>query len=246
MPSRWHFFLDAHPSKVQWHHLHGALSGFFHHRSDGSTDFALTPPELGPEGASRVELRILSDHRLVVDRLVKGLEDARAEGGLLLGPRDRQKRVKVLSAPGAVTIGPLSLSEATSWAELREMSAPVNVFTVHYVTPTFSRDGNRQLPLPMPAMIERGLQRHWAAHAPRLAPVLKRDDLELVIEHLDGRTVTVRLDDNPWTGFVGEVRYRVVRGGRDEKQALGQLLQAARFTGLGSMVAYGFGTVDVE
>ena len=152
----------------------------------------------------------------------------------------------IRDSSGAVALGPLSLVEAMSWGELQSSAVPVQQFTVHFLSPYFSRKGNSQLPLPLPGSVVGSLERHWAAHAPVLATVLSRDQVELVIAHLRGETAQVQLDHDRWIGFVGEVRYEVARGGSSARQSLGTLLSAARFTGVGSMVAYGFGVVDID
>jgi hypothetical protein len=225
--------------------VHGALSHFFSHRDDGATDFALCPPEDGPEGSTRIEVRLLSDRREVVDRLIDGLDAANGRGGLFLGERDRQRKVRLLPPTGAVSMGALSLMEAVSWSELRTGAGSVSAFRMSFQSPTFFRRGSRQMVFPLPSSVLNSLRRQWVAHAPQLVPHELSDTSELLATQFSGQTVTVVLDRARWTGFVGEVDY--VLGGRSvaDERVVGCLLSAARFTGVGSMVAYGFGVVDV-
>lgn len=244
MPSRWHLLLGIRPGDVQMQQLHGALSQCFSHRPDGATDFALCPPEDGPEGCTRIEVRLLGDSRQVVDRLVDGLDAASGHGGLMLGSRDRQRRVRLLPPTGAVSMGSLSLVEAVSWPELSATAAPVSRFGVAFHSPTFFRRGNRQMVFPLPTSVLNSLRRHWLAHAPLLEPPQLSERCELLATDLRGETVTVVLDRARWTGFVGEVEYLMV-GSEEDARSVGRLLSSARFSGVGSMVAYGFGVVDV-
>lgn len=243
MPSRWQFSLGTDPRNVQWHQLHGAMSKILHHRDDGATDFALCPPELGPEGSTMVELRVLSDESLLVDRLMMGFEEAGNVGGLLLGPAECQVLVPFRTQLGVAN--PLSSVEMISWRDLRSRAAPTRKFTMHFLSPYFVRDGNAQLPWPLGASLLRSLHRRWVAHAGELAPPDPRG-VKLTVRHFRGETVDTTLDGDGYVGFIGETTYALERGGRAVELDLGRLLAAARFTGVGSMVAYGFGVVDVE
>ena len=124
------------------------------------------------------------------------------------------------------------------------MARPLRQFGLKFQSPTFSRRGNVQLPLPLPGSVVKSIERHWAAHAPGVAPRVPASQMEMDVVHLKGETLTVELDHDRWTGFVGEVHYLLRRGRAPEELALGQLMASARFTGVGSMVAYGFGVVE--
>lgn len=245
MPSRWHLLLGVRPQHIQMQQVHGALSHFFSHRDDGATDFALCPPEDGPEGSTRMEVRLLSDRREVVDRLIDGLDAANGRGGLYLGERGQQRKVRLLPPTGAVSMGALSLMEAVSWSELRAGAKPVASFGMSFQSPTFFRRGSRQMVFPLPSSVLNSLRRQWLAHAPHLTPDDLSDRAELLATRFSGETVTVVLDRARWTGFVGEVDYLMGGASSADQQTLGCLLSSARFTGVGSMVAYGFGVVDV-
>lgn len=246
MPSRWHLLLGVRPQHVQMQQVHGALSHFFSHRDDGATDFALCPPEDGPEGSTRMEVRLLSDRREVVDRLIDGLDAANGRGGLFLGERDRQRKVRLLPPTGAVSMGALSLMEAVSWPELRAGAKSAASFGMSFQSPTFFRRGSRQMVFPLPSSVLNSLRRQWVAHAPQLAPGELTERADVLATGFRGETVTVVLDRARWTGFVGDVDYRLGSGSEADEHIVGCLLSAARFTGVGSMVAYGFGVVDVN
>ena len=94
--------------------------------------------------------------------------------------------------------------------------------------------------------IVNSIERHWVAHAPTLVPPVTARNLKLDVTHLKGETVTVELDHDRWVGFVGDVHYALSSGQRAEERSLAQLISAARFTGVGSMVAYGFGVVETS
>ncbi len=225
--------------------MHGVISSVLGHRDDGATDFAICPPQLGPEDTSIIEVRLLDDDRLFIDRFVDGVTKMAQSGGFRLGPRERRRHVAVLPARGPVSVGVMSMVEAQSWEQLHHAAAPVDSFTANFLTPYFARQGRTTLPFPMPGSITRSLERHWAAHAGPLASTARVGPLELAIAAFEGGTMSVTMDRRTWSGFVGEVSYTVVSGSSSERIALARLLASARFSGIGSSVAYGFGVVDI-
>lgn len=213
--------------------------------ADGGSDFAVCPPEAANDGSTLVEVRLLRDDRAVVDQFLAGIVDLDRQGGMMLGKRSSQHRVRLQTQSGSVG-GPLvSLLEARSWHDLFSTAAPLQRFTLHFESPTFWRSGKRQLLMPLPASVLRSLQQRWASYASDLAPQL-RIRSEMTVTSFRGETVAVRMSSERWTGFVGEVQYELEHPTEHDVETLGKLMSAAHFTGVGSMVAYGFGVVAVE
>jgi len=245
MPSRWHLHLAAHPTSIHMHHLHAVISGCIGHSSTGTSDFALCPPEMAAENTTRVEIRLLRDDRELVDRFVDGVVRLDRSGGVRLGSEGSQRTVPILSPTTGLNTDSLSLIQAMSWAELRDLGRPTSEFTMHFLSPYFSRQGGVQLPVPMPGSVLRSLSDRWHALAPEFAPRVRFDSLGLAITDLRGETLSVALDRVRYTGFVGEVTYVAARANATGRLSLGQLLTAAPFTGVGSSTAYGFGVIEI-
>lgn len=245
MPSRWQLHLRIPARGLQMHHVHGAVSRWLGHTEVGVSDFALGWPQIVSDDITRIEIRLLRDDRELVDRLVEGVHTMQARGGLSLGPDGRRRKVPLESPRTGVPVGSLSLVQALSWEELSDCACPVDVFTVHFLSPYFSRQGRTQLPMPTAGSVVRSLSGRWRTVHPHTAPTVEMDRLGLEIDDLNGRTVHVSMNGVQYEGFVGEATFLVGTADRYQQLQLGRLLAAAPYTGIGSSTAYGFGTVDV-
>ncbi len=155
-------------------------------------------------------------------------------------------------------LGPAQLTAKMSWQELRHWPG-TRAWQVRFLTPTCARRRNRAFPLLAPDALARGLAERWQHLDPATAPELTwRGTGPVWVSDLDGHSEVqilsrrVRREDAPAreeeiiSGFTGRVRYVCDHGSDAEAACFGALLAFARFAGVGSHTAYGFGTVVAE
>jgi len=115
----------------------------------------------------------------------------------------------------------------------------------------FSRNG-RDLPLPEPVLIVRGLLARWNAFAPEVLRVGDEDAAALVgAVFLDEMTGTTRRTDiGPGlrqVGFEGRAELRLLRTASAQTcQVFAALARFAEFAGVGAQTTAGFGRVTVD
>ncbi|WP_045878929.1 CRISPR system precrRNA processing endoribonuclease RAMP protein Cas6 [Pseudofrankia sp. DC12] len=138
-----------------------------------------------------------------------------------------------------------------SYAELAQ-GTPARHARLTMTTPTFfARDG-RDLPLPDPALVIRGLLARWNSYAP--GPLrIGADDARALVDavYLDGMwgaSADVELGHGlRQTGFVGQADLRLLAATSDYIATMfTALTRFAAYAGVGARTAYGFGAVDVD
>jgi len=123
--------------------------------------------------------------------------------------------------------------------------APVRRVVLTFATPTTFRQGDVDLPLPLPRLLFAGLLAKWNAASPKPLHV----DPEMFARFLaltDGRVRICSVWDGRATirGFVGAVEFRLKREAPAElRQALAMLSAFAPYAGAGRHTTHGFGLV---
>lgn len=125
---------------------------------------------------------------------------------------------------------------------------PAHQVTLIFCTPTTFRQGDVDLPLPVPRLILSGLLAIWNASAPR--PI--KLDPDLFESHVALGPARVRTTPS-WDGrariwgFVGRAQLRVKATAPQELgQALAVLSHFAFFAGVGRKTTHGFGLVRIQ
>lgn len=138
-----------------------------------------------------------------------------------------------------------------SYAELAQ-GVPARHVRLTMTTPTFfARDG-RDLPLPDPALMLRGLLAGWNSYAPgplRIGPHDARALVDAVyLDGMWGASADVELGHGlRQTGFVGQAELRLLTATSDYIATMfTALARFAAYAGLGARTAHGFGAVDVD
>ncbi len=236
MPSRWFVpirGLDAAPVKPE--HVHAAFSAWFdrdlaeHHATD-------KPYTVSP--ITSYDDRVGVEIAALTDGVAQRLWQAAAENAeVRLGNRRRR-------------VGrPVRLAHQ-SWTHLAD--SPVQrLWTLHLVTPTTFRSGDRSSPLPSVATILRGLSHAWRlwsdagepSYDDRGAQAVWVSDLNLRSEVLELQITGRQGGRHPIvaSGSLGTITLRC----DDETTArqVSPLLQLAPYVGLGSMRGKGLGIV---
>lgn len=121
-----------------------------------------------------------------------------------------------------------------------------NFISLDFASPTVFRQGEKDMPVPMPDYVFGGLARRWNATAniPELVPkdILDAFTESITVNHFHGETITVDIGDRlKKTGFVGEFTYRII----NPKVAFWchLLAEIAFFSGLGAKTSRGLGCV---
>ncbi|ADP82673.1 CRISPR system precrRNA processing endoribonuclease RAMP protein Cas6 [Pseudofrankia inefficax] len=138
-----------------------------------------------------------------------------------------------------------------SYAALAQ-GTPARHVRLTMTTPTFFALDGRDLPLPDPALMIRGLLARWNGYAP--GPLrIGADDARALVDavYLDGMwgaSADVELGHGlRQTGFVGQADLRLLAATSDYIATMfTALTRFATYAGVGARTAYGFGAVDVD
>jgi CRISPR-associated endoribonuclease Cas6 len=125
-----------------------------------------------------------------------------------------------------------------------EQAAPKEIKLFFY-TPTTFRQGDIDLPLPVPSLVFRGLLTRWNAFSPISAPLLRETiDRRIALSSADIQTRMFFDGRSHIPGFVGEVTFRILRNtSHTEAQAIAALADFAFYAGIGRKTTHGMGLV---
>lgn len=147
---------------------------------------------------------------------------------------------------------PEAVEEGGAWAGRAEWGALLGgeerrEVRLLWCTPTAFRQGDVDLPLPLPRLVFGGLLEKWNRFSPHPlkweAPALER---HLVVS--GHRLATRAFDDGRASipGFVGWTEFRLLRGaGEEERRAFSALVRFAFYAGVGRKTTHGMGLVRV-
>jgi len=161
-----------------------------------------------------------------------------------------KKREGLSLTIGRVRLRPLEIEETGpwigigNWAEMLQQKARKDIKFFFY-TPTTFRQGDIDLPLPVPRLVFRGLLSRWNAFSP-LPPPLSGETIDRRIALSSVRIQTRTFFDgrSHIPGFVGEVSFRILRGTPPiEAQAIAALADFAFYAGVGRKTTHGMGLV---
>lgn len=131
-----------------------------------------------------------------------------------------------------------------SWKALAELP-PVHRLWLAFCTPTTFRQGDLDLPLPVPKLLFSGLLAKWNA----ASPFPLAFDVEVLAQHVAVRESRIRTHPvrdghaRIW-GFVGQVEFVVRRDATEElRQNLAMLAAFAFYGGAGRRTTHGLGLV---
>lgn len=149
---------------------------------------------------------------------------------------------------GRIGLSPVALETSgpwcgeIPWSKFWELP-PVRRVTLAFATPTTFRQGDVDLPLPLPRLLFSGLLAKWNAASPR--PLALDPELFSRFLALTGGRVRIQ---SVWDGrahirgFVGTVEFRLKREApKDLGQALAILSAFGTFAGAGRHTTHGFG-----
>lgn len=130
--------------------------------------------------------------------------------------------------------------------ELLTVAPIADHISFRFDSPTFFRGDRHDTLFPQPRLVFRSLSRRLAAVAPEAAAEAEKA-MERVDDHVwparyELGTQVLRVNDIAVPGFMGDVTYRVARDAPAELCRWSAVLAAAaRFTGMGAKIAWGFG-----
>lgn len=119
------------------------------------------------------------------------------------------------------------------------------VIRLHFCTPTAFRQGDLDLPLPLPRLVFRGLLSRWNAFAPVPLPV-DGETIDRAVALSSARIETRMFYDGRARipGFVGPVEFRILRSASgDDTRSLHVLAEFAFYAGVGRKTTHGMGLV---
>ncbi len=192
---------------------------------------------IGPRPAEEVHLRLSILAPELFQRFWRRWE---ARGGLPLR-LDRQ----LLRPKEVKTTGPWA--GGLDWRDFWSLPAAKTI-RFRFCTPTTFRQGDLDLPLPIPTLVFKSLLELWNLHAPK-AIALSPEILERGVALTSCRVRTQRFFDGYATilGFVGQCEFRLTKVlSGEEAQALRALAGFAFFSGVGRKTTHGMGLVRVE
>ena len=134
----------------------------------------------------------------------------------------------------------------SDWAALATGKVDTSV-KLAWCTPTVFRQGDVDLPLPVPKLVFGGLLDRWNRFSP-LPLSLKAPRLERLVGLSSHRLRSRTFHDgrSAIPGFVGVSEYRILRSATpDEQRAVQVLAEFARFAGVGRKTTHGMGLVRV-
>ena len=210
-----------------------SLAELLHSSGMGRRPFSLAP--LGRiEGSNTLSLRLG-----VVDPALfaRFWERWNKRGGLPL-PLGKAKLVPIASRQDGPWAG------TKPWNRFESGSTERSV-RLHFCTPTAFRQGDLDLPLPLPRLVFRGLLTRWNAFAPASLPITGETIDRLVALSSAKLETRVFYDGRAHIpGFVGSVEFRVLRGAPAEAiRALHALTEFAFYAGVGRKTTHGMGLV---
>lgn len=134
-------------------------------------------------------------------------------------------------------------------ADLYELAAASDLFTLTFASPTTFRRGDKNLPLPVPRLVFQGLYDKWQHFCPEQP--LKEDLLDFVDRHIfpaKYHLVTDLIDYGKnalYSGFVGcctfGLRRQIVKAYPDHARQVDLLARFAFFAGVGQKTTMGMG-----
>ncbi|WP_066909091.1 CRISPR system precrRNA processing endoribonuclease RAMP protein Cas6 [Millisia brevis] len=141
-------------------------------------------------------------------------------------------------------IGDPGIVEAHTFASVRG-AVPTPAHVVHFTTPTTFRSGQRSSPMPDPFTMIRSLSLRWNRLYPNNPITVDTRDIRSIwVSDLDGRNIVTTVKQATVSGFVG--RIRLVADTPAAAAILTTLLNFARYAGVGSFTARGFGRIELE
>jgi len=162
-----------------------------------------------------------------------------------------EKRGGISLSIGRKLLRPLSIDQSGPWAgssdwlDLFNLSASKQIKLFFY-TPTAFRQGDVDLPLPLPRLVFRSLLARWNAFAPFPLP-LSTQTIDRKIAVSSARIQTRIFFDGRAhiPGFVGQVEFRILRGvSEEETRAISALASLAFYAGVGRKTTHGMGLVQ--
>lgn len=161
-----------------------------------------------------------------------------------------EKRGGISLSIGRKRLRPVAIGKSgpwignSDWMRLLKQE-PIKKIKLFFYTPTAFRQGDTDLPLPVPRLIFRGLLARWNAFAPFPLPLNTQTiDRKIAVSsaHIQTRIFFDGRAHIP--GFVGPVEFRVLRGvSADEMRAISALADLAFFSGVGRKTTHGMGLV---
>lgn len=151
---------------------------------------------------------------------------------------------------GSKRLRPLEIEKSgpwigvADWAQMLQQK-PTKEVKLFFYTPTAFRQGDLDLPLPLPRLVFRGLAARWNAFSPLPLPLSSETidrRIALSSAHIQTRIFFDGRSHIP--GFVGEVGLRILRGTPNiEAQAIAALTDFAFYAGVGRKTTHGMGLV---
>jgi CRISPR-associated endoribonuclease Cas6 len=233
MPSRITVTVEGgSPDRVRPHHVYGLVVGWVEPFVSGGAHtasvkpYTVTPLFRDFGGELRFAIGILDDS--LVDMVEK--EAART---------DRIRLGSQIFDVGGVEM----VSEP--WGDLVGNASPGGQYGFDFLTPVVFRSQNDSNPLPAPGLVFGHLRSRWQRYAPpELGVALDLRGCDLLVTHMNARTVNVRHRHADFVGLVGDVRYRARRASASERKMLHALGRLARYAGVGSFTTNGFGVTE--
>jgi CRISPR-associated endoribonuclease Cas6 len=130
------------------------------------------------------------------------------------------------------------------WAQMLQQPPPKEI-KLFFCTPTAFRQGDIDLPLPVPHLVFCGLLARWNAFSPLAVP-LSGETIErkIALSYTRIRTRTFFDGRTNIPGFVGEVTFRILRNTPSiEAQAIAALADFSFYAGVGRKTTHGMGLV---
>jgi len=151
---------------------------------------------------------------------------------------------------GRTKLVPIASRQDGPWAGTKPWDefgrgASSRAIRLHFCTPTAFRQGDLDLPLPLPRLVFRSLLARWNAFAPISLPL----DGEMIDRTVALSSVQIKTrmffdGRSHIPGFVGPVELRIMRRAPDEiVHALHILAEFAFFAGVGRKTTHGMGLV---
>lgn len=144
----------------------------------------------------------------------------------------------------------ITVADAAEWsgfidyAELQQSAACRNFFTLFFKTPTTFRQGDLDLPLPLPRLVFKGLLAKWNLFSKLPFPVELLDVIErhVGVKEYQIRTVAFHDGHGHIPGFVGKVTF-IIKGQIEERvlKEINCLADFAFFAGTGRKTTHGMG-----
>jgi len=145
---------------------------------------------------------------------------------------------------------PIAVDETGPWAGTSDWNALAQGGTqttlkLTWVTPTVFRQGDVDLPLPVPRLVFEGLLERWNRFSPISLP-LNAPRLERLVGLASFKMMNRQFSDgrSKIPSFVGSAEYRILRAAvPDERRSLQALARFAFFAGVGRKTTHGMGLV---